>query len=125
MIKIDGVQVEIIKRNHKGDKRVKGTIIVPKTTATSIRNKGSTADILSYEAVREYVEKHRKTLMKNKNNKYQISVFTMQGWRSPREHQNFGYDGDIQWYDVEKEYGKAVKDQDDIFGVYILDLGPK
>jgi hypothetical protein len=122
MFEIDGVDVDVIVKPFNGNNKIMSTMIVPKKTVKSIKDKKGEAEIMNYEEAREFVETHRKQLMKNKGHRYQINVFTMQGWRTNKQF--FMDDAELEWFDGKKQYGgKELADDNDVFAIQILDWG--
>jgi hypothetical protein len=121
MFEISGIECDVIKKPLKGG-LINSTLIIPKSTTKALRNKSKgKAELLDYDDVKEFVEQHRKQLMPSKTKKYQINVFTMQGWRAGKRYMM--NDGRIDWYDAKKQYQDKVIDDDEIFGIQILEWG--
>lgn len=93
------------------------TITLTDTAKKLKDKKRSEITTFNYEDVKKQIEEKCKF---DKKKKYQINVFTDQGWRSGDQ---FKGKDEIDWYDTKVQYGEENNEAiEDIYAIQIIEI---
>ena len=118
--KIDNEEIIMTEPKETKAVKMKSVYIMANTTHEALKqDKGiSSAQMLDYKKVQDFIQKNRKDIVKN-GVKFKINVLTDEGWRSSKF---FGKNDDLEWYDPARHYDDERAEVDEIYMVQILRL---
>ena len=118
--KIDNEEIIMTEPKETKAVKMKSVYIMANTTHEALKRdeKITSAKMLNYKKVQDFIQKNRKDIIKN-GAKFKINVLTEEGWRSSKF---FGKNDDIEWFDPSRHYDDERAQVDEIYMIQILRL---
>ena len=120
--KIDNEVIIMTEPKETKAVKMKSVYIMANTTHEALKRdeKITSAKMLNYKKVQDFIQKNRKDIIKN-GVRFQINVLTEEGWRS-KKNGYFGINEELKFYDAVQHYDDERAQVDEIYMIQILRL---